>query len=261
LILLWCGIGTAMAIATQSLLVRIVLGLIACAVSWHVITIRTKRREPPPVAQVFDRIAPSWYNYRHHSIFTAELEALAGRWQKGRLLNVGCGHGADFLPFKEGFELHGIDISAGMLHQARRFAAKYRLDVSLVRGDAVCLPYADGSFDHAIAVATYHHIPREADRLMALRELYRVLRPGAEAFITCWHRWQVRFWLKQRDVLVPWRTEEGVFYRYYHLFSFGELERLVKQAGFRLITSHAESRHRSAVRFLCRNVCVLVRKE
>ena len=56
---------------------------------------------------VFDQIAPGWYHFRHHSIFTSELNALAERWQKGRLLNLGCGHGADFIPFKDSFELYG----------------------------------------------------------------------------------------------------------------------------------------------------------
>ena len=63
---------------------------------------------------VFNQIAPSWYNYRHWSIFRAELEMLAKRWQNGRLLNAGCGHGADFLPFCAGFELHGVDFSVEM---------------------------------------------------------------------------------------------------------------------------------------------------
>jgi tRNA (uracil-5-)-methyltransferase TRM9 len=51
-----------------------------------------------PRIEVFDQIASGWYNFRHYSIFRPELEALARKWQKGRLLNIGCGHGADFLP-------------------------------------------------------------------------------------------------------------------------------------------------------------------
>ena len=34
-------------------------------------------------AEVFDRIAESWYNFFHYTRFRTELEALAGRWQKG----------------------------------------------------------------------------------------------------------------------------------------------------------------------------------
>ena len=90
---------------------------------------------------VFNQIAPSWYNFRHRTIFQRELEELAGRWGKGRLLNVGCGHGPDFVPFKEGFELYGIDYSSKMLEMAWKYAEKFKFSVELVEGDARQLPY------------------------------------------------------------------------------------------------------------------------
>ncbi len=108
--------------------------------------------------EVFDHIAPSWYNYRHRSIFKAELEELAAIWKQGKLLNLGCGHGADFPPFKDNFELYGVDFSTGMLKLAKKYAAKFKYDVSLVQADIRHLPYADNAFDWAIAAATYHHI-------------------------------------------------------------------------------------------------------
>ena len=206
--------------------------------------------------QTFDEIAPSWYNYRHHTIFRAELEALAQRWGRGRLLNVGCGHGADFIPFKDSFELHGIDFSSGMLKQAEKFAVKYGLTASLVEADARQLPCADASFDWAIAVAVYHHLETEDDRLRALREIYRVLRPGGEAFVTVWNRWQPRFWLRRRDILVPWRQRQKTLYRFYHLFSRRELAGLARRAGFEVVASYSKKRRR----LFPRNVCLLVRK-
>jgi tRNA (uracil-5-)-methyltransferase TRM9 len=210
--------------------------------------------------KTFDEIAPAWYNYRHHTIFRAELEALARRWGRGRLLNIGCGHGADFAPFKDAFELHGLDFSPGMLRQAERYAAKYGLKVNLVEADARQLPYLDAFFDQAIAVATYHHLETGDDRLQALQELYRVLRPGGEAFITVWNRWQPRFWFRRQDILVPWRRREKTLYRFYHLFSCGELEALARRAGFEVVSVHPESRYCFPVRTFSRNICLLVRK-
>ena len=64
---------------------------------------------------IFDQIAPGWYSFRHWSIFRSELEALAQRWEVGKLLNLGCAHGPDFLPFAKSFELYGVDLSAEML--------------------------------------------------------------------------------------------------------------------------------------------------
>jgi len=209
---------------------------------------------------VFNRIAPAWYNYRHHTIFRKELESLAQRWQGGRLLNVGCGHGPDFLPFKGSSELHGVDFSRTMLELALKYRKKFSFDANLIEADIRCLPYADNSFDWAIAVATYHHIKEKGDRLQAFRELHRVLKPGGEAFTTVWNHWQPRFWFKPRNVLVPWRSKDRTLYRYYYLFSYRELETLLCKAGFTVLKSFPESRYNFPIKTFSRNVCVLVKK-
>jgi len=209
---------------------------------------------------IFDQIAPGWYNFRHWSIFRTELEALAQRWQQGRLLNIGCAHGPDFLPFQGSFELHGVDFSTGMIKNAKKYADKFKFSVSLVEADIRNLPYSSKSFDHAIAVATYHHIGDKEGRLKAIQELRRVLKPGGEAFITAWNRWQPRFWFKPKNIMVPWRTGDRVLYRQYHLFSYGELEKLVKQAGFEVLKSSPESAYRFPIKLFSRNICLLLRK-
>jgi len=176
------------------------------------------------------------------------------------LLNVGCAHGPDFIPFKGKFELHGIDFSERMLLLALKYADKHKLNVNLVDGDVRHLPYAGDSFDWAIAVATYHHIEDDEERLKALKELQRVLRPGGEAFITVWNKWQPRFWLKTKNVLVPWRSRDKTLYRYYYLFSYRELEALVLKAGFDVVSLSPESRYKFPLKTFSRNICVLVRK-
>ena len=209
---------------------------------------------------VFDEIAPGWYNFRHWSIFRSELEALARRWQQGKLLNLGCAHGADFLPFIRSFELYGIDFSAKMLSLARKYAQKFNFTVALSLADVGSLPYPDETFDWAISVATYHHIEGERERQLALGELRRVLKPGGEAFITVWNRGQPRFWFKGKEVTVPWRQKDRTLYRYYHLFSYAELEKLARQAGFDVLNSFPEDSYRFPFRFFSRNICLLVRK-
>ncbi len=209
---------------------------------------------------VFNQIAPGWYNFRHWSIFRQELEALAQRWQKGRLLNIGCAHGPDFLPFTRSFELYGIDFSSEMLKLAQRYAQKFKFAVNLSLADAGHLPYADETFDWVISVATYHHIKGKEERQAVLNELRRVLKPGGEAFITVWNHWQPRFWFKGREVAVPWRMKDKTLYRYYYLFSYPELERLVKQAGFEVLKSFPESSYHFTIKLFSRNICLLVKR-
>ncbi len=207
---------------------------------------------------VYDDIAPGWYSFRHWSRFRVELEALAERWGEGKLLNIGCAHGPDFLPFGDDFELHGIDSSAIMLRFARKYALKHSLALRLAQADACRLPYLDASFHWAISVATYHHIRGEEGRLTALKELKRVLKPGGEAFITVWNRWQPRFWGRPRELYVPWRTKGGTLMRYYYLFSYGALARLAERAGLTVIKAFPEVSYRYPIKHFSRNICLLV---
>ena len=207
---------------------------------------------------VFNQIAPGWYSFRHHSIFPKELKALAERWQKGKLVNLGCGHGPDFLPFTKSFELYGVDFAPEMIELAQKYTQKFNFAARLEVADVRKLPYPDDSFDWAIAVATYHHIEGREARLKALKELRRVLRPGGEAFITVWNRWQSRFWFSRREVFVPWRHKGKTLYRYYYLFSYTELENLARKAGFRVLRSFPESSYRCPLKVFSRNICLLV---
>jgi len=213
-----------------------------------------------PKIEVFDQIAPGWYNFRHYSIFTPELEMLARRWERGRLLNLGSGHGADFLPFKDNFELYGVDFSGEMINNARRYSQKFGFVANMQVADARRLPFTDNSFDWAISVATYHHLRGRQDQLSALKELRRVLKPGGEAFITVWNRCQRRFWFEKKEVAVPWNSGHQVVYRYYYLFTYGELEGLEKKAGFGILKSFPERGYHLPVKYFSRNICLLVKK-
>jgi len=209
--------------------------------------------------EVFDQIAESWYGIRHWPLLKKELEEMAERWQGGKLLNVGCAHGPDFLPFSQGFELWGVDSSRAMLKQALRYSAKQGLYVNLVTADALFLPFPQRAFDWAISVATYHHIKGDQERERAFAELRRVLKPRSEAFLTVWNYGQPRFWLKSREQQVPWRLREETVYRYYHLFSYGELRKSLVKAGWEIVSMFPERSYRFPVRSFSRNICVLVR--
>lgn len=224
----------------------------------------------PTLKDVYDRIAPSRYSLHHRTRFLKELEEMAGRWQKGRLLNLGCGHGADFPPFKDAFELCGLDFSSVELELARKYGQKFGFDAELVQADVSRLPFADETFDWAIAIAVYHHLDTPAGREQAFAELRRVLKPGGEAFITVWNRWQpwrgggrgvnVR-WFRKKESDVPWQTKEGTLYRYYYFFTYPEVERLARRAGFRILKSFPESSFRFPIKYFSRNICLLLRKD
>ncbi len=164
------------------------------------------------------------------------------------------------MPFAQGFDLYGVDFSTEMLKLAQKYARKFNFTVSLSLAEVSHLPYPDQTFDWIISVATYHHIKGSEERQAALSELRRVLKPGGEAFITVWNRGQPRFWFKPRELAVPWRQRDKTLYRYYYLFSYPELEGLVKKAGLEVLKSFPESSYRLPIKFFSKNICLLIKR-
>jgi demethylmenaquinone methyltransferase / 2-methoxy-6-polyprenyl-1,4-benzoquinol methylase len=132
---------------------------------------------PSAVEAMFDRISPVYDAMNR--VMTAGLDR---RWRRltaeavvvpgDEVLDACCGTGDLALAAERaGGRVTGLDFSERMLERARRKSASVRW----VRGDALALPFADGSFD----AATVGFGIRNVDDLEAgLRELARVLRPG-----------------------------------------------------------------------------------
>jgi ubiquinone/menaquinone biosynthesis C-methylase UbiE len=209
----------------------------------------------------WDALAEGWYRTHHWTRFKTELEALAGRWKGGRLLNIGCGHGADFLPFNPAFQSVGLDFSREMLVQANRYGTKFKRRFELVKGDAAELPFQDDIFESVIAVAVVHHLRMPERRALAFSEIRRVLKPGGEAFITVWNRGQPRFWFAGREAIVAWRLRDGPVKRYHYLYTYRSLSRALKSAGLEIVSLRPESAWKRWPAFFSRNICVLVRKK
>ena len=107
------------------------------------------------------------------------------------VLDIGCGTG-NFLREFDGLgrQLVGLDVSEGMLAQARLKG----IHAELVHGDACALPFEDGVFDAAYCIQVFHHIP-EADRDTFLLEAHRVLKPGGRFVMqSCSHEQLLTFW-------------------------------------------------------------------
>jgi arsenite methyltransferase len=73
----------------------------------------------------------------------------------------------------------GIDISKDMLTMARHRCSG-RSNIRFEEADALQLPFADASFDAAVAAQVYEYV---SDVSTALGELRRVLRPGARVIL------------------------------------------------------------------------------
>ena len=93
------------------------------------------------------------------------------------VLDVGTGPGlVPRLISADGGWVVGSDDSGAMLRRARALAAPDTLPCpAFVVADALCLPFASGSFDAALATNLLFLLP---DLLQGVEELARVVRPG-----------------------------------------------------------------------------------
>jgi ubiquinone/menaquinone biosynthesis C-methylase UbiE len=208
----------------------------------------------------WDALADGWYRTHHWTRFKPDLAALSARWKGGCLLNIGCGHGADFLPFGDGFESVGLDFSRQMLAQATRYGKKFKRQFGLAVGDASHLPFRDGVFNYVIAVAVLHHLRTAEERERAFKEIMRVLKPGGQAFITVWNRGQPRFWFAGREAMVDWRLKNGKIRRYHYLYTYCSLRRALKAAGFNILSLRPEMTWQRWPAYFSRNICAVVYK-
>ena len=126
-------------------------------------------------------------------------EQLMGRWSRKlapnfihfagiaddeRILDVGCGTGS--LTFElakhPGLkEIQAIDFSPVFVEAAKRRNTDTR--VTIQQADATDLPFADGSFDRAMALLVLHFVP-QAGR--AIAEMRRVVRPDGVVAAVVW---------------------------------------------------------------------------
>jgi len=121
----------------------------------------------------YDQIAPTYdkrfVHDRTEGIGEAILD-LAQRLDAGRILEVGCGTCYWLAQMQRvGSELHGLDLSTGMLNQGR----ERRTGLRLVNGCARRLPFESGMFDLVFCVNAIHHFQ---DSRGFVSEAARVLR-------------------------------------------------------------------------------------
>ena len=121
---------------------------------------------------------------------TAEVVALMHGWgllgPGRRLLDLGCGIGRFAAALAgEVAAVTGLDLSAGMIAEARRRCAGLA-NVRLLQGTGRDLaPFADGAFDLLLAADSFPYIVQAGPAAVAthISEIARVLAPGGDALI------------------------------------------------------------------------------
>ncbi|BAZ01995.1 ubiquinone/menaquinone biosynthesis methyltransferase [Tolypothrix tenuis PCC 7101] len=208
---------------------------------------------------IFDRIAPiydqlnNWLSLGQHRIWK-EMTIKWSNPQPGDIcLDLCCGSGdiAFGLARRVGATGHvyAVDFSHNLLAMAQeRTQSQYpQPSITWVEADVLDLPFEDNKFDAATmgyGLRNVKDIPR------SLKELYRVLKPGAKAAILDFHRPdnpQLRSFQQWylENIVVPIATQLGVKEEYAYIspsldrFPIGkEQVELAYQVGFAEVTHY-----------------------
>jgi len=177
--------------------------------------------------QIWDNIAQEWYEFKTKPA-EHTLEFLKDK--TGKILDFGSGSGRNLKKIKDG-KMYLVDFSEKMIKFAKQKAKKNKIDAEFFISNLTKLPFSDNFFDFAIAVASLHCIKGQKNREKAIKELFRVLKPNAQAEITVWNKESKTFKNAPKEKYISWRNKGK---RYYYLFDEKEIHNLFKSIGFKI---------------------------
>ncbi|XP_076892514.1 2-phytyl-1,4-beta-naphthoquinone methyltransferase, chloroplastic-like [Bidens hawaiensis] len=204
---------------------------------------------------LFNRIAPVYDNLNdvlslgQHRIWKRMAVDWTGAKEGCNALDLCCGSGdlAFLLSQKVGLhgQVIGFDFSRQQLdiassRQKLHPKACYR-NLKWVEGDALDLPFSDCYFD---AITMGYGLRNVIDKYKAMKEVYRVLKPGSKASILDFNkttdefRTTIQGWMID-NIVVPVAASYGLSEEYRYLktsiqefYTGEELEHLALKAGF-----------------------------
>lgn len=188
-----------------------------------------ERTDDELTIEVYDRMQRS---FRDKSWLGTEQVIKAGI-DNGLALEVGPGPGylgLEWLKKTESTNPKGLDISQGMVDIAMRNAGNtvWQGRASFELGDALHMPFADGTFDALFCNLSLHEW---SDPEGILSEMYRVLKPGGRYFISDLRRdlnpltkWFVKAMVKPKEM------RPGVASSFKAAYTKDEVEAMLSEA-------------------------------
>ena len=186
--------------------------------------------------------------------------------RNGKLLDLGCGTGRTTIPlFQMGFSVIGVDLVPTMIETAKRIAASKSLRIDYRLGDATKVEFGENEFDYVLfSNQGWTQIPDSEDRVLALREMKRVLKPRGILIFTAhprkfWYRplfwrWKwLRFHLfKPLGFPIPEQDYGDIFFdretsdtrrtfrtkQYIHIPSIREVTRQIQEVGLAILEAN-----------------------
>jgi len=182
--------------------------------------------EESHVQEVYEKIAKEFHTTRTYTWKWVD-EFVASIPENSMVYDIGCGNGRNMRARHVKFL--GID-------QCEKFVG-----MCIQQGyEAICanmcnVPLVSGQADYIMCIAAFHHLSTINNRLQALNEMKRLLKPDGKILLSVWSINQPK---KTRvsfehygHHLVPWKNK---VMRYYYLFKIEEIKSLFYTSGLKI---------------------------
>ena len=153
--------------------------------------------------------------------------------EKSLVCDIGCGNGRNMT--RESLRFKGVENCPEFID----ICTKQGMDV--VQADMCSLPFEDNSFDAIISIASFHHLSTPERRALCLKEMLRIMKPGAQCIVSVWSKVQPpktkRKFENYGDNMVQWKSKDGekISDRYYYIFKVDEIQQFFLDNGFIII--------------------------
>ena len=145
--------------------------------------------------------------------------------------DVGCGSGRNMN--YNGLNFIGIDNCSNFIKICKS------KNLEAINANIINIPLEDDTADAIVCIAMFHQLSNYENRLKALQELKRLIKPGCKILLSVWSINQPaktrRTFDKYGDNIVLWNNYGSIYERYYYIFQIDEIKDLFKKAGLLLI--------------------------
>ena len=144
------------------------------------------------------------------------------------IYDIGCGNGRNMNFPNQNFI--GIDNCCNFLDICKRDGK------NVINSNMTKIDLPDDSADAIICIAAFHHLSSIENRIKALNEMRRLIKPNKKILLSVWSinqpkKTRVTF-NKYGNSIVKWNN---MYERYYYIFNNNEIKQLFKIANLKLL--------------------------
>lgn len=145
------------------------------------------------------------------------------------VLDAGCGNGKNMIYLNNKCNIIGIDSCKNFI----KLCKDRKLNV--IESNILNLPFERNTFDFIISIAVIHHLTSESDRIKAINEMLRVLKPDGQILISVWAYESDKFSNNKKFIIgnniVKFNNKE----RFYYIYDFLHFTNFLKDFNSQII--------------------------